>query len=75
MADRLTFETTILGFVLENVIDDTSKFFGNHCASDGFVGAAEDLLVEPSILGKVLNGMDGHVSKGDLQIFVAVLAA
>jgi hypothetical protein len=75
MADRLTLETPILGFVYENVIDDASKFLRNDGASNGFIGAAEDLLVESPVFRVVLNGMDGHVSKSDLQIFVAVLAS
>ena len=75
MADRLTFETSILGFVLEHVIDDASELFGDDGACNGFIGAAADLLIEVAIFREVLNGMDGHIGKGDLQILIAVLAA
>lgn len=75
MADRLTFEPSVLGFVFEDMIDDTSQFFGNDCTGNRFIGAAKDLLVQSPVLGIVLNGTDGHIGKSDLEIFVAVLAA
>lgn len=75
MADRLSLKTAILDSVFENVIDDARKFFGNDGAGDGFIGALENLLVEPSVFRIVLNGTDGHIGESDLEEFVAVLAA
>ena len=75
MTDGLSFEPTIVGVVPEHVIDDPRQLFGDDGASDGFVGASADLLIQPAVFREVLDGMDGHVGEGDLEIFVAVLAA
>ena len=71
----MTFETSILGFVLEHVIDDASELFGDDGACNGFIGAAADLLEEPPVFGIVLDSTDGHVREGNLEVIVAVLAA
>jgi len=66
MTDGLTVEVPVVSFVLENEVDNTSKFFGNDGAGNGFIGPAADLLVEAPVLREVSDGMDGHIRERDL---------
>ena len=74
-ANRLSLESSVIGVVLENVVDDTSKFFGNNGTSNGFVGATEQALVESSDLRIVLDGPDGAVGEGEFEILIAIFVS
>jgi hypothetical protein len=59
-------------FLLEDVVDDARELLGHERACDGLPLASLLLLVPVAHLGIVLDGSDGRVTEGQLQVAIAL---